>query len=227
MRRMILLDLGRMGRDRELGLGDYINIYLLALQQETDPEVLGHLLSEKSYFAEFYWKILTPSERDVVSPDLGGMSWSYIQKLPVNSSLHTLWLDYFIFIAHTEKARDNLTSLLSASWLDQKRRWKVVQALSRLGAPDALKLIEAELQRDATSIGQTEAFAAKAAIPDRSNKEEAWKALTGSDQKVSSYQRMAASKYFHNPDHPELSEIYVNRFFNFVAMKRIGHVSGI
>lgn len=216
MRRMILLDLGRMVRDRELGLGDYINIYLPALQQETDPEVLGHLLSEKSYFAEFFWKILTPAARDVVSPDLESMCWSYIQKLPVNSPSQTLWLDYLIFIAHTEKAGNNLLSLLGSPWLDQKRRWKVIQSLSRLGAPDASKLIEAELKRDATSLGQAEAFAAKVAFPDRSNKEAAWRALTGSDQKVSSYQRMAASKYFHNPDHPELSEMYADRFFDFV-----------
>ena len=216
MRRMILLDLGRMVRDRELGLGDYINIYLLALQQETDPEVLRHMLSEKSYFVEFFWKILTPAERNVVAPDLEGMGWSHIQKLPENSPSHTMWLDCFIFMAHTEKARDNLSLLLSTSWLDQKRRWKVIQTLSRLAAPNALKLIEAELQRDATSLGQMEAFVAKVAFPDRSNKEEAWKALTGSDQKISSYQRMAASKYFHNPNHPELSEIYIDRFFDFV-----------
>lgn len=217
MRRMIWLDIGRMVRNCELGLGDYITTYLNAIRQETDPEILGHLLSQKSYFAEFYWKILTPSERDVVAPDLERLSWSYLQKLPVNSPSHAMWLDYLIFIAHTEKARDNLSSLLSASWLDQKRRWKVIQALSRLGAPDVLKLIESELQRDATSMGQSEAFAARVAFPDKSNKEEAWKVLTGSGQEVSSYQRSAASGFFYNPDHPELSEPYAERFFDFVC----------
>lgn len=219
LRRMILLDIGRMTRERELKLGNYMSIYFTALQQETDTEILGHLLSDKSHFSEFYWKVLTPDERDVVAIDLEGMVWSYIQKLPVNSHLHLLWLDYYLFIAHTEKARDNISSLLNATWLDQKRRWVVIKTLSRLRAPDALKLVEAELKRDATSIGQTEAFAAKVAFPDKPGKEETWNALTGTDQEISSNQRIAASGLFHNPDHPELSEMVVDRFFDFVCSK--------
>ena len=67
-------------------------------------------------------------------------------------------------------------------------------------------------------MGQAEAFA-KVAFPDRSSKEVAWKALTGANGKISSNQRWIASKYFHNFDHPEISEAYVERFFDFVCNK--------
>ncbi|MCF6157668.1 MAG: aminopeptidase N [wastewater metagenome] len=217
LRKMLWLDLGRMVRARELGMGDFINAYLLAIQKETDQKVLAYLLSEKSYFSGFFWNILTPSERDVVAPELERVSWSSLQKLPANSPSHVLWLDYFLSIAHTGKAQDNLLSLLNTSWLDQKRRWKVIQTLSRLGASDTPKLIEAELQRDATFLGQTAALSARVAFPDKTNKEEAWKVLTGPDKEISSYQRTVVSKFFHNPDYPELSEAYVDRFFDFVC----------
>jgi hypothetical protein len=94
-----------------------------------------------------------------------------------------------------------------------------------------MELIESELQKDATSLGQTAAIAAKVAFPNKSNKEEAWNLLTRTDEKASFYQRSASAKYFLNPNHPELSEIFVDRFFDFVCNKadwsRIWYVKDI
>jgi hypothetical protein len=50
-------------------------------------------------------------------------------------------------------------------------RWRVVVALSRLGAPDAQRLISSESERDPSDLGQKSGIAADAALPDAGNNE--------------------------------------------------------
>ena len=55
--------------------------------------------------------------------------------------------------------------------LDQDRRWEMIRALARIGAPDAQALIQAELAADPSDDGRKQSIGARASLPDEGERD--------------------------------------------------------
>ncbi|WP_329005984.1 aminopeptidase N [Kribbella sp. NBC_00709] len=135
------------------------------------------------------------------------------------------------FVATTDDAA------LLTSWLDNggapdglvvdaDLRWSLVLQLVRLGAFGAAE-IDAELARDKSTEGVTQAARCRAALPD--GKEAAWARIM-TDPSIGVQELLATAEGFWHPSQTALTAPYVQRFFTDIprtAEIRAGMVVGL
>jgi aminopeptidase N len=110
--------------------------------------------------------------------------------------------------------------------VDQDLRWSIVLRLVRLGAFGAAE-IDAELARDKSTEGVTEAARCRAALPD--GKEAAWTRIMA-DPAIGVQELLATAEGFWHPSQNAVTAPYVQRFFTDIprtAEIRAGMVVGL
>jgi aminopeptidase N len=213
LRRMVWGTLYAMVRQERLRASEFMTLVLANLPKETNLGVLEYLLGGRM-LNETLYHFLTPEHRDEVAPRLEEVLWAGRARAEAASDERLLWHDAAVSLAARPDAMERLRPLLDSGTLDQPRRWNVVGKLAQLGAPDAEALADAELQRDPTDQGERIAFGVRGSIPTVEAKESQWKRLTDPELPLSRQRAGAGS--FHNPFHPELSQLFVDGWFEAV-----------
>lgn len=213
LRRMVWGTLYAMVRREQLPASEFMDLVLANLPVETDVDLLEYLLGGR-LLNEVYFHYLTPEHRAQVAPRLEAVLWEGREKAAADSDARLLWHDSAVSLSASPECIPRLRPLLDSSTLDQPRRWNIVSKLAQLGAPDTESLVQVELQRDATDQGERYAFAIRGAIPTLEVKEAQWARL--SDPKLTLALQRSGSGSFHNPFHPELTEPFVEPWFDTI-----------
>jgi aminopeptidase N len=165
---------------------------------------------------------LTPPARLALAPRLERAVWARVRAEVAGSSAQMTFFDFFSAIAQTPDAVARIEGLLRGKGapagivLDQDRRWTLVSVLAAAGSRNARALIDVEEKRDPTTAGRRHAYAARAALPELDAKRSVWEDFQEVDRVPFSSLRAAAGS-FHGPNHPELSQPFVEPFFAAVT----------
>lgn len=212
-RQLLWSDLYQKVEDLKITASEFISFYSEQIKYENNDSIIDFLLGRSSNIESLYWTVLTPEERIKVAPLMEDSLWNGYQK---NISQWE-WLDFFIKISNSPSALNQLLDLLNnSSTLDQNRRWEVIKKLSFLGYEKISEIVDNELKRDPSFYGETQAFAINVAFPDIVHKTQAWKQLTQNENGISPSKRKEGYKWFHNPNHPQLSKAFVEPFFGLL-----------
>lgn len=219
---MVWSMLAQMVRDQELKAMSYLQMAMVALEKEKDDMLLGNLLGRHSTIRQQYLLYLTSDERASMAANFEAMLWKRVEKAKPKSSLQMIFFDFYVSVVQTPGGLSRMSEMLTKNkppkgiTLDQDRRWQIISALSSQGHSEALKLIEAESKKDASTMGARMAYAARAALPVREQKEIYWKEFfTKKDLPYSTFKE--AARKIHHPDFAQASEPFVQEYFSQVS----------
>ncbi len=216
--------LGQMVRDRELTPRAFITAGIEAIAQEEDEMLLGLIASTRGSLYSQYRIYLTKDERAELAPAFEQVVWDRLQRAPKGSGLALTFFDFYINMVQTPEGLKRLSEFLQKNEaprglkLDPDRRWQIVSTLAAQNFPGAQELIAAEEKSDPSTLGKRNAFAARVSIPERANKERAWKELFTSKELTFSTLRQAGGR-LNNTNFPELAEAFVDPFFKEVRRR--------
>jgi aminopeptidase N len=213
MRRMVWGTLHTMVRHERLRASEFMELILANLPAETDQGVLEYLLGGRM-ISESLFQLVAPERREEFAERLLGVLIDGRGKAAGGTDTWLLWHDAMVSLSSTPDTIGILRPLLDGDTLDQPRRWNIVGKLAVLGVKDMEALVEVELQRDPTDQGKRSAFAIRGAIPTTEAKVDQWERLADPDLSLS-LQR-AGSGSFHSALYPELSEPYVDKWFETI-----------
>ena len=115
----------------------------------------------------------------------------------------------------TSRGSSDGSEVLSGLTVDEELRWHLLcRIVARGGAGE--EEIATELAKDTTAAGQQHAATARAAMPTAEAKAEAWTQLVDHDELPNSMQT-ATIAGFMDPDHRDLLEPYVERYFDSIG----------
>ena len=216
-----------MCRDGEMAAQDYVATVLRGVGTESDLTAVQALLGQATIAAELYTQPGTV--RDEVRRTLEqGVARALVEAEA--GSDHQLAIARALATAVTGETG----AAVLQGWLDGEEvpagltvdtdlRWHLVANLARVGAADEAT-IDAEVERDNTIAGREAAGGARAAIPTRSAKAEAWRLLTeAEDMPNESYRRIAAQ--FFQTGQEELVGRYLEPYLD--AARAISEGAGV
>ena len=209
-----------MLRDARLRARDFVAIVLNNIHGEDDIGVVQTLLQQASVAVEIFGD---PANARAAGQTLAEHALRTLEQAEHGSDLQLVWARAFIGAAssapHLARVRGILegTVVYEGLRVDTDLRWGIVIALASAGAAED-SLIEAELARDPTDIGQRYAAAARAARPTAEAKAQAWSALID-DRSLSLAMIRSLLRGFEQPDQRHLLEAYVQPYFQ--ALDRI------
>lgn len=228
--------LSQMVRDGKLPPLRYIDLALGGLAYEDDDGALAALIGRRGPVREIFEHYLSRGDRGRLAPRFQTTIYKRLLAAAPGSSAQMLFFDFYTRLAQTPKALKRLSDWLEKKKdlpagieLDQERRWTVLLTLARNGAPGAAELVNAEEKRDTSDLAKRMAYTARVALPTAAAKKEFWDALGHWEKIPPSTLRQAAGS-FHHPDYPELSEKYVNSYFERVRhinWKKSDHLVGV
>jgi aminopeptidase N len=207
-----------MTRDAEMRARDFVTLVLRGVGRETDLTAVRSLLAQAQVAVDLYAE---PSHR----PELAARWEAGLRELldaARPGSDHQLALARgYAAAARSDQALGWLSDMLDGTTdldgltVDTDLRWSLVGGLSRAGRIDDAA-IDAELARDNTISGRERAAAARAALPSRSAKEQAWAAAVTRDDVPNETQRSIAMA-FQVPGQGEVLEPFVDRYLSEAA----------
>ena len=218
---MVWNTLNQMVRDTELRVSDYINMVLTGVESEKDPELLSILLGKYSAIRETYFHYLTRVQRVNMAPKFEKLIWEKVLAGETSADMKMVYFDFYTSIAVTTDSVARLSSILEGKTkvqsvdMDQDRRWAIVKTLARLDAPSALVLIASEEKRDPSATGKRNAETSRVSLPTADAKAAFWRSLDNAKDIPYSTLREASGK-FVDFDHPEMTQKYVQPFFERV-----------
>lgn len=180
LRSMLWQNLWEKVTDGTMPAQEYAELALQHIGRETNEILLGNVLknlSTNSLNIGGVLRYLPDAERDSYRQKISEYTWKQIQDTRSDYDRQLLWFQTHLRTAHGLESITRLSTLLNASHLhglplDQVRRWEVLQALARMGAPEIKSKLDAELKRDLSDFGKQQAVFAEAMIPDLQNKKE-------------------------------------------------------
>ncbi len=206
-------DLGQAVRNGKLKASEYVLLAIEEISTESEPSILSLLIGRSGDLTKIYLRALPLEKRAAFTTDFEELFWRRFENA-LDESERWVWFEQFLVYSRSAESQGKMRSLLEGTLLDQERRWEVLKHLSRLDHHETDFLLGEELKRDPTSMGHLAAFAARVARPSLESKQEVWKDLT-----EFSYQSMAKrkeGKWFHDSWRPEISEAFVEPFFELL-----------
>lgn len=212
--------------DGKLKAQVYAEIALSQVKGETQTQilrrVLGNLINLTAQTNYSVIRFLPEAERAPFQKRAEEFLKAGLLSAPGGSDLQLVWYGAFLSGSSSPEAARFLQALLAGRSklkglaLGQDLRWDAIQAIARMGAPEAQGLIDAELKKDPTDTGQKYAAAAEAALPDPAKKELWWKRITRASpgeapMKVSLLK--SAMRSFSPVGQEALTQKYVGAFF--------------
>ncbi|MGH3491558.1 MAG: aminopeptidase N [Actinopolymorphaceae bacterium] len=203
-----------MCRDAEIPARDYIALVLGGVAAEPDINVVQLLLRTAGTAVSVY---TAPSRRAEARKTWADGLLPLVKAAAAGSDHQLALVRTFAGAALAEHA-DFLAGLLDGSVVldglavDAELRWRLVQALARLGAFGDAEITE-ELERDRTSKGQEAAAHARAARPDAAAKAEAWRDAVERDD-IPNQTQFDTIRGFWQPGQEDLLDAYVEKYLD-------------
>lgn len=212
-------------REGELSPQGYMDIVAKHLPKE-DNFHISYNVARNVYGATPYGLSLLAylssdkNQRTEQVAQLENLFWGLYENAEPQGDFKKLWFDSYVKIAESQKAQDLLLAIakgqtpLKGVELDQDRRWSLIRQLSQVDAKGAQELIELELKKDGTNVGQKMALSAKAAQPSIKNKMEWLNKITDLDSKMSLSQMQAVMNGFSPASQLETRPQYSDLFYS-------------
>ena len=173
-----------MVRDAELPTRRFVALVGDHAAREEDDSVLDLLLGQAVRALDVFG---APDSRAPSRAALAAGAWEQLAAAEPSSDRQLLWARHWLAcidqpsdLARARAVLDG-TEEIPGLEVDTEFRWSVVGVLASHGADDGGALIEAELERDPTDIGQRRAAARRASRPSAEAKADAWAALHGGE----------------------------------------------
>jgi aminopeptidase N len=198
-------------RDGDSAPADLVALVVTALPLETEPVVVEGVLGMTGDLVDRY---LEPVPREIALQPMAMACDRLLASAPPGGSLQ-LAAARGLIGASTDARR-------LAGWLkgkgvpeglrvDTDLRWALCYRMVVLGAAGPDK-IDAELATDRSATGEQWAARCRAALPDASAKERAWRVITA-DTTLSNRLVEAHAEGFWQPEQADLTQSYVERYF--------------
>jgi aminopeptidase N len=203
-----------MLRDARLPAREFLPIVLNNIHGEDDIGVVQNLLGQAGSAIYVYGD---PANAKAASQMFADHALRVLDQAEPGSDVQLVWARAFIGAAaspdHLRRVRGVLDGTVAYKGLkvDTDLRWGIVTALAGDGAADE-SLIDAELQRDPTDMGQRYAAGARAARPTPEAKAQAWSSIRD-DRSLPLAMVRSIMRGFHRPDQRPLLEPYVQPYF--------------
>ena len=207
-RAMLWQGVWEMVLESRLRVTDYVDFVLANLAGEPDDavfrQVLGSLENAVSYLTRLDPAVTRLAE---IAPRVEAFVWGQLLASPPGSDRRVFLFDRYAELASTAQGVERLAAALRGDAvlpqgmvLDQDRRWRAVQAVSRFGHPAAARLLVQERARDASDQGRLAAITAQASRPDHATKAQWVEALLSAEAELPLADVRAATRALF-PDH--------------------------
>jgi aminopeptidase N len=204
-----------MVRDAELATRRYVDLVLAHAEAEGDDSTLARLLGQAGTAVDIYGD---PANRSAARAALAAAARTALVAADPGSDRQLIWARHFVSVADSPEDLAYARALLDSTEdvpglaMDTDLRWQIVMTLASIGADDEGALIEAELERDPTDIGERRAASARASRPTSEAKAAAWTRLTEDDALPLATMRAMAGG-FGQLGQDELLAPYVEPYF--------------
>ncbi len=187
-----------MMNDSEISLKDYTKFVVQQMPKEKNYEVLrsidGRVGRELLGYVE--WVPEPASKREILEQLLQVYADGLKAPQLEADSKKVLLGTYLQMLTQSEN-KDALLAILQGrtQWpnvtIDQDERWSLIEALSKLGHTDALKMADAEAKVDPTSQGRRRLIGIQAAFPDYAQKMKMLEPIVKASEKIPGAERWA------------------------------------
>jgi aminopeptidase N len=207
-----------MARDAEMRAGDFLDLVLAGIAQETEIGTVQTLLRLARQSIDPFGD---PGERDERSRRLAAKAAEMLDAAEPGSDMQLAFMRSLATNAVTDEHLGLLVDLLSGDRaieglaVDTELRWTLLLRLVIMGRAGDRE-IDAELDRDNTAAGRRHALNLRAARPTAEAKEEAWH-LAVEDDTLPNAEQAAVITGFQQPEHRPLLAAYVDRYFASIA----------
>ena len=224
LRQQVWHSLWEMVVDGKLAPREYAEIALSQISNEKDTLVLTFVLAslaQPRLGSPSILKYLPDAERAASRERMEAVFLRGLERAPRGSDLQLDWYFAVLEVARSPRALGLLEGLLDGRReiaglrIDQDRRWELIQALARAGAPAIRERIAGELAKDPTDMGSKAAIAAEASLPSPETKAD-WRvrieAAPGPESLSDADLREAMDGY-HQLGQEEISKLSIDWYF--------------
>ncbi len=208
-----------MVRDGELPTRQYVDLVLAHAPAETDESTLARLLGQVDSAVDVYGD---QANRAAARAALAVAARTGLAAAEPGTDRQLIWARHFQSVADSPADLAYARGLLDGTEdvaglaVDTDLRWQIVMTLASIGADDDGALIDAELERDPTDIGERRAASSRASRPTADAKATAWAALVDNpDQPLAMLRATAGGFGAYGQD--DLLTPYVQPYFANVA----------
>jgi aminopeptidase N len=203
-----------MVRDAELATHRFVDLVLEHAAGEEDDTVLSRLLRQAAAALDLYGD---PANRLPGRARLAAAARRELEAAGPGSDRQLIWARHWLStaddpaeLAHARALLDGETAVPGLQ-IDTDLRWDIVAALAFHGADGGGTVIEAELGRDPTDIGQRRAATRRASRPTPEAKADAWERLHSGELSLAFVRAVVAG--FAGFGQEELVRPYVEPYF--------------
>jgi aminopeptidase N len=206
-----------MVRDGELATRRFVQLVLDHAVAEPDDSVLARLLGQALAALDVYG---APEHRSAARGRLSARARGELDRAEAGSDRQLIWARHCLSAAESDADLAFARALLDGSEslpglaVDTDLRWQIVGLLASRGADDNSALIEAELERDPTDIGQRRAASCRAGRPTADAKASTWEQLMAGDASLAVQRSLTGG--FNQWGQDELVRPYVEPYFRLL-----------
>jgi len=203
-----------MVRDAELATRRFVSLVAAHAPSEGDETTLARILGQAASAVDSYGD---PANRSAARSLLADGAREGLDTADAGSDRQLTWVRHLLSVAEAPDdlawARGLLDGTVEVPGLkvDTDLRWQIVGTLAAFAADEGGELIETELGRDPTDIGQRRAAACRASRPTAQAKAEAWERLVTPGMHLAEMRAVAGGFSQWGQDH--LLEPYVEPYF--------------
>lgn len=207
-----------MLRDAEVSTKEFMTLVTNGISGESDIGVIQQLLIQLRTAIDMYAKRENRSNYLSTLAKTLKDNW---QKSEPGSDRQLAFLRAWAQVSQSEEDLNTISEVLSGDKIieglkvDPELRWTLLRRLVVTGK-SSHKEIAAELVQDSTAMGQEQAAGAKAALPNKSEKEKTWKEVT-TNQKLTNSELHSMLAGFHYVDQVEVLTEFVDLYFDSVS----------
>jgi aminopeptidase N len=207
-----------MTRDAEMIAGDYLELVLAGIGQETEIGTVQSLLRLARQSIDPFGN---PHRRDERMQRLAQAAFDGMVAAEAGSDMQLAYTRALAANAVTGEQLSTIAELLDGSRIvpglavDTELRWALLLRLVAMGRAGDTE-IDAEVERDDTAAGRRHALTLRAARPTPEAKEEAWH-LAVEDESLPNAEQAAVIVGFQQSEHRELLLPYRDRYFQVIA----------
>jgi aminopeptidase N len=207
-----------MTRDAEVSCGDYLELVLAGIGQETEIGTVQSLLRLASQSIDPYGD---PAQRDARRARLAAAAFELLDASAAGSDFQVAFVRAAAANAATDDQLARVAALLDGTAtvaglaIDTELRWALLHRLVASGRADEAA-IDAERERDDTAAGRRHALTLRAARPTAEAKAEAWRIVVERDELPNADQG-AVLGGFSDYGQRELLAPYAVKYFDAIA----------
>jgi aminopeptidase N len=207
-----------MTRDAEMPAGDYLELVLAGIGQETEIGTVQSLLRLARQSIDPFGD---PARRRERTGRLADKTYELLMSAEPASDMQLAFARALAANAISDDHLKLLADLLAGQRdidglaIDTDLRWTLLQRLVVMGRAGETE-IDQELDRDHTAAGKRHALTLRASRPTAEAKDEAWR-LAVHDETLPNAEQAALITGFQQYEHRELLAPYIERYFDCVA----------